>query len=99
MAKSTQSLHKQAKNDRDITIALAQLARLSDAYGVLTNQLQELAMAQMHVSATAQEARNYVREAAQTTVAALDEFDARIKVLEEKLGVGTPILDNEGEAP
>ena len=99
MTNSPKSPYKQAKNDRDITIALAQLARLSDAYGVLTNQLQELAMVQMHVSATAQETRNYVREAAQTTLTVLDEFAARIKVLEEKLGVDTPVLDNEGEAP
>lgn len=97
MANSPKPSLTQAKNTRDINILLAQLARLTDAHGVLANQMNELAMVQLNVSATAQNADNYVQEAIPTILGALDEFDARLKILEEKLGVPIPVLDNEGK--
>lgn len=80
-------------------MALAQLVRLADAQGALTNKVAELAGAQITMVDAAQGAHDYVQEAIPTILGALDEFDERIKVLEEKLGVATPVLDNEGETP
>ncbi len=97
MGNASKVQRNQVKNTKDLTEMLKHLVRLSDSNGVLANQMQELAGVQHSLLQAVGDSQAYVQEAIPTFLGALDEFDARLKVLEEKLGVEPPVLDNEGD--
>lgn len=95
MSKSTKSFQKR-KTGSAVSKALQQVLQFGDQLQVINAQVQELSLIQLRVKGETDEARNAMGDAVIAMQEVLEEFDARIKRIEEKLGIETETLDNEG---
>jgi hypothetical protein len=81
-----------------VSKALQQVLQFGDQLQLINAQVQELSLIQLRVKGETDEARNAMGDAVIAMQEVLEEFDARIKRIEEKLGIETETLDNEGTA-
>ena len=97
MSKSTKPFKKKTPQMPQATALLARLAEVNEANIKLSQQMQQLAGLQSGLATQAEETHTYIVDFIHRTVAALDHFDKRLRVLEEKAGVPSPVLDNDSE--
>lgn len=98
MSKTTRSFQRRKKQGTQVSKALQQVLQFGDQLQLINAQVQELSLIQLRVKGETDEARNAMGDAVIAMQEVLEEFDARIKRIEEKLGIETETLDNEGTA-